>query len=87
MEAQILTMLKDLQPTYDFEENADFIEQGYLDSFDVVTLVAELEEAFSVSISALDIIPENFASVVSICELVQRSKKNQLLMRTDTGRE
>lgn len=75
METQILSMLKELQPTYEFEEGADFIEQGYLDSFDVVTLVAELEETFSVSLSALDIIPENFASVVSICALVQRSKK------------
>jgi len=75
METQILSMLKELQPTYEFEKGADFIEQGYLDSFDVVTLVAELEETFSVSLSALDIVPENFASVVSICALVQRSKK------------
>ena len=75
MEEQVLRLLKELQPTYAFEEGVDFIEQSYLDSFDVVTLVTELEETFSVSISALDIIPENFSSVKSICALVRRSAK------------
>lgn len=75
MEKKVQDMLRELQPTYDFEDGVDFIEQGYLDSFDVVTLIPELEEVFSVSISALDIVPENFASVRSICELVRRSKK------------
>ena len=75
MEEQVLRILKELQPTYAFEEGVDFIEQSYLDSFDVVTLVTELEETFSVSISALDIIPENFSSVKSICALGRRSAK------------
>ncbi|MBS6831063.1 MAG: acyl carrier protein [Desulfovibrio sp.] len=75
MEEEVLRILKELQPTYAFEEGVDFIEQSYLDSFDVVTLVTELEETFSVSISALDIIPENFSSVKSICALVRRSAK------------
>lgn len=75
MEQMVLRMLKDIQPTYDFEEGVDFIEQSYLDSFDVVTLVTELEEKFSISISALDIIPENFSSVKNICSLVCKSKK------------
>ena len=75
MENKVRDMLKELQPTYDFEDGVDFIEEGYLDSFDVVTLIPELEEAFSVSISALDIVPENFASVQSICDLVRRSAK------------
>ena len=75
MEEQVLRILKEPQPTYAFEEGVDFIEQSYLDSFDVVTLVTELEETFSVSISALDIIPENFSSVKSICALVRRSAK------------
>lgn len=78
METRIHKILLDIQPAYSFEEGVNFIEQGYLDSFDVVTLVAELEEKFAISISALDIIPENFSSVVNISALVQRSvKKNK----------
>lgn len=77
METSIHEILLEIQPTYSFEEGVDFIEQGYLDSFDVVTLVATLEETFAVSISALDIVPENFSSVASISALVQRSIKNK----------
>lgn len=76
MEEQVLSILKELQPTFAFEEAADFVEDGYLDSFDVVTLVSELESRFSVVISALEIIPENFSSVKNICELVRRSQKS-----------
>ena len=76
MEEQILQILKDIQPGFDFEEDVDFVENGYLDSFDVVTLVAELESAFSVVISALEIVPENFSSVKNISALVQRSPKS-----------
>ena len=75
MEAKILAILKELQTDYDFEEDVDFIERSYLDSFDVVTLVTELEREFSIIISALDIVPENFVSISAICTLVRHSKK------------
>lgn len=77
MEEQIYKILREIQPDYEFEAEADFIENGYLDSFDVVTLVSELEEAFGVAISALDILPENFGSVKAIAGLVARSPKRQ----------
>ncbi|MBD5625943.1 MAG: acyl carrier protein [Desulfovibrio sp.] len=76
MEEQILQILKDIQPGFDFEEDVDFVENGYLDSFDVVTLVAELEGTFGVVISALEIVPENFSSIKNICALVRRSPKS-----------
>lgn len=72
-EEKILKILKDIQPDYDFEDGVDFVAQGYLDSFDVVTLVAELEGSFGIVISALDIVPENFASIKSILALVDKS--------------
>lgn len=45
IEALILKTLKEIQPDYDFEDGVDFVEAGYLDSFDVVSLVSELEQA------------------------------------------
>ncbi|MDR1276786.1 MAG: acyl carrier protein [Candidatus Accumulibacter sp.] len=75
MEEKVFEILKDIQPVYDFEEGVDFVEMGYLDSFDVVTLVGELEETFSILISALDIVPENFSSAKNICALIKKSKK------------
>lgn len=75
MKNRILEILKDIQPTFDFEDDVDFVEEGYLDSFDVIQLVSELEEEFNVLISALDIVPENFGSVDALCSLVKRSEK------------
>jgi acyl carrier protein len=43
-----------------------------LDSFDVVSLVTSLDEAFKISIDGVDILPENFSSIEKIEELVRR---------------
>lgn len=72
---KILNILADIQPSYNFEDTVNFVEEGYLDSFDVITLVSELENAFGIMISALDILPENFASIEAIASLVGRSQK------------
>jgi len=75
MKDSILALLKEQQPDFDFEEDLDFIQEGYLDSFDIVTLIADFETQFSVIISALDILPENFASVDAIATLITKSQK------------
>jgi acyl carrier protein len=75
MEERILQILKDVQPDFAFEEGVDFIEEGYLDSFDIVTLVSDLENEFNVLISALAIVPENFGTVDAIVALVAQSEK------------
>ncbi|NDP28756.1 MAG: acyl carrier protein, partial [Flavobacterium sp.] len=51
-----------------------FMDAGYLDSFDIVTVVADLEEVFDVKISGASILPENFQSIASIVNLVENSK-------------
>lgn len=71
----ILKMLQELQPTSDFENSENFIEDGLLDSFDIVQLVSDIETEFNVVISALEILPENFYSINSICNLINKSKK------------
>lgn len=68
-------MLQELQPTSNFEKSENFIEDGLLDSFDIVQLVSDIETEFNVVISALEILPENFDSIDSICNLINKSKK------------
>lgn len=70
---KILKILSGLRPEFDFTQSEDFIEDGYLDSFDVVMLVSELEEAFDILVDALDIVPENFCSVKRIAETVKKN--------------
>lgn len=69
----ILQMLTDLRPEFDFSSSGNFIDDGYLDSFDVVALVSQLEETFHILIDGLDILPENFSSLASIAGLVEKS--------------
>lgn len=77
MEEKIFSMLKEIRPEFDFEESDNFVEDGYLDSFDIVTLVSELETAFGVVIDGLDVLPENFETVQAICNMVNKSKEKK----------
>ena len=70
---QIKKILTEIRQEFYFESSSDFIEDGYLDSFDLVTLVAELDETFNISIDGLDIVPENFMSVETIAEVVKKN--------------
>ena len=71
MEEKIVAILNELRPEFDFsEEGVNFIEEGMLDSFDVVNLVDELDSTFGISIDGVDILPENFASVEAITNLL-----------------
>lgn len=73
MENSISSFLIELRPETDFSASENFIQDGLLDSFDLVSLVSMLEEQFSVFIDALEIVPENFATVDAIASLVSRS--------------
>ena len=66
-------ILKEIRPEFDFEESDNFVEDGYLDSFDIVTLVSELETAFDIVIDGLDVLPENFETIEAICNMVRKS--------------
>lgn len=69
----ILQILSGLRPEFDFSLSRDFIDDGYLDSFDIVALVSELEETYHVVIDGLDILPENFCTLETIAALVRKS--------------
>ena len=69
----IYEILKSLRPEFDFAQSEDFVEDGFLDSFDIVSLVATLEGKYNVKIDGLDIVPENFCTVDAIATLVRKS--------------
>lgn len=76
MKEQIIQILTDLRPEFDFtQEGVNFIEEGMLDSFDMVALVSELDSQFGISIDGIDIVPENFGTVDDIIAVINRSKK------------
>ena len=63
---KIVNILNDLRPEFNFIESENFIEDGFLDSFDIVSLVSSVEEEYNILIDALDILPENFCNVEAI---------------------
>lgn len=74
MKDQIIKILTELRPEFDFtQEGVNFIEEGMLDSFDLVTLVSELDNTFGISIDGVDILPENFCSVDAIANLLVKN--------------
>lgn len=74
MKEQIIKILTEIRPEFDFsQEGVNFIEEGMLDSFDVVNLVSDLDSIFNVSIDGVDILPENFETVESIEQLLKKN--------------
>lgn len=73
MREQIIKILNELRPEFDFTQNVNFIEEGMLDSFDVVSLVSDLDSTFGISIDGVDILPENFATVEAIENLLKKN--------------
>ncbi|MBE5941185.1 MAG: acyl carrier protein [Lachnospiraceae bacterium] len=70
---QLYRMLEELRPEFDFREDVNYIEEGMLDSFDIISLVDEIEEKYSIKIDGLDIIPDNFETIEKISTLIVRS--------------
>jgi len=64
-------VLKGIRPEFDFTTSEDFIADGMLDSFDVITLVSELDAAYGISINGSDILPENVKNLAAIARLLQ----------------
>ena len=75
MKEQIIKILTDLRPEFDFTTDVNFIEEGMLDSFDIVSLVDSIETEMGVSISGVDVLPENFCNVEAICKTIEKNKK------------
>ena len=73
MQPQILKILAQIRPDADYANSGNFVDDGLLDSFDMVMLTSELEKTFSIAIDGLDFIPENFTSLENIQALIQRS--------------
>lgn len=66
-------ILKEIRPEFDFTGSSDFIADGMLDSFDMMTLVSALDKQYGISIAGTDIVPENFKNLQTIEALLRKS--------------
>ena len=69
---ELIEILEHLHPEVDFDTCTTLIDDKILDSFDIITLISEINEEFAVVIPAEEIVPENFNSAQALYELVTR---------------
>lgn len=69
---ELLEILQDINDDVDFENCETLIDDGILDSFAILQIIAALSENYDISIPAAEIIPENFNSAKALLKMVER---------------
>ena len=69
---ELMEILNNLHPDVDFETEERLVDDKILDSFDIVSLIAEINETFDIAITAKDILPEDFNSAKALYALIQK---------------
>lgn len=69
---ELLEILKKVKPNVDFESETALIDDGILDSLDVITIISEVTDAFDVSVPAEEIVPDNFNSAEAMLALIEK---------------
>lgn len=67
----LLSILNDLHPEIDFESETALVTDGVLDSFDIVSLVAEINSEFDITVGIDELEPENFDTVYAMQKLIE----------------
>lgn len=71
---KLYALLEEIRPDVDFRNVNTLVTDSYIDSFDIVTIIASIEDEFSVEIPVDSMLPENFDSVEDIMKLIDASK-------------
>ncbi len=69
---ELMQILEELRPDVDFENETSLIDNSILDSFDIVALVGELNDAFDIEIKPNNLIPENFNSAKAMMAMIEQ---------------
>ena len=69
---ELLEILADIKDDVDFENCTTLIDDGELNSFDILQIIGALNDAYDISIPASEIVPANFNSAAALYEMVQR---------------
>jgi len=76
MRDTLMEILEELVPDIDFANEKALIDDGLLESFDIVNLVSELNDEFDIEIRPKDLVAENFNSVDAMLEMIERLQED-----------
>ncbi len=74
---RLYEILEDIQPDVDYETEKNLIGDHLLSSLSILSLVAELEEEYDITIPAVEIIPANFNSAQAMYDMIQRLQEDE----------
>ena len=66
----LLEILQEMHPEVDFAAHEELIDGNVIDSFDIITLVAEVNDRLDITIPAEELVPENFNSYKALLALI-----------------
>lgn len=69
---KLLEILSEIRPDIDFANEDGLIDNGLLDSLNIMAIVSEITDAFDIVVSPADIIPDNFNSAQALWDMIQR---------------
>lgn len=74
---RLIEILEEIQPEVDYSTCTDLIDGRYLDSLSIISLIAELEEEFDITIPTVEIIPDNFNSAKGLWAMIVRLQEEE----------
>ena len=73
---KLLEILNDIKPGIDFRKFDNLIDGHLLDSLSIISLIAEIEDAFDITVPAVEIVPDNFNSAERIFAMISRLRED-----------
>lgn len=74
---ELIEILEDIHPGVDYEECDDLIDGHILESLSIISLIAELEDNFDITIPTVEIVPKNFNSAAAMWEMILRLQEEE----------
>ncbi|MBQ2453161.1 MAG: acyl carrier protein [Lachnospiraceae bacterium] len=69
---ELIELLEGVRDDVDFRSCTDLIDGKVLTSFDIIQIIASIDDEFDVAIPAAEIVPANFNSAEALYALIQR---------------
>ena len=68
----LIRIMSEIRPDLDFTKEDKLIDDDVLDSFDIISIVSEVNDFFNVELNVNDLLPENFNSAAALYDLIQK---------------
>lgn len=69
---KIMEILQGVRADVDFANEKKLIDDGVLDSFDIITIISEFNDEFDIEIDVEELEPHNFNTVEAMKKLIDR---------------